>query len=104
MRQRVGCAPWWSSKVLLMDEPSRRSTCSRETLRTDLPRPVVRRPHADLVDPHGHAQHREAVLMSDRILVLVQSGRIVAEIKSSCRNPATARSQLPPARDDIYAA
>ncbi len=108
MRQRVGLARGLvvNPKVLLMDEPfSALDVLTAETLRTDLldlwceGRMPIR---SILLVTHNI---EEAVLMSDRILVLASNpGRIIAEIKVSLPQP---RNRVDPAFralvDDIYA-
>ncbi len=108
MRQRVGLARGLvvNPKVLLMDEPfSALDVLTAETLRTDLldlwceGRMPIR---SILLVTHNI---EEAVLMSDRILVLASNpGRIIAEIKVNLPQP---RNRIDPAFralvDDIYA-
>ena len=108
MRQRVGLARGLvvHPKVLLMDEPfSALDVLTAETLRTDLldlwceGRMPIR---SILLVTHNI---EEAVLMSDRILVLASNpGRIIAEIKVNLPQP---RNRVDPAFrslvDDIYA-
>ncbi len=108
MRQRVGLARGLvvNPKVLLMDEPfSALDVLTAETLRTDLldlwceGRMPIR---SILLVTHNI---EEAVLMSDRILVLASNpGRIIAEIKVNLPQP---RNRVDPAFralvDDIYA-
>ncbi len=108
MRQRVGLARGLvvNPKVLLMDEPfSALDVLTAETLRTDLldlwceGRMPIR---SILLVTHNL---EEAVLMSDRILVLASNpGRIIAEIKVNLPQP---RNRVDPAFramvDDIYA-
>jgi NitT/TauT family transport system ATP-binding protein len=108
MRQRVGLARGLvvHPKVLLMDEPfSALDVLTAETLRTDLldlwceGRMPIR---SILLVTHNI---EEAVLMSDRILVLSSNpGRIIAEIKLNLPQP---RNRVDPAFralvDDIYA-
>src|SRR5271165_5868488 len=108
MRQRVGLARGLvvNPKVLLMDEPfSALDVLTAETLRTDLldlwceGRMPIR---SILLVTHNL---EEAVLMSDRILVLASNpGRIIAEIKVNLPQP---RNRVDPACramvDDIYA-
>jgi NitT/TauT family transport system ATP-binding protein len=108
MRQRVGLARALvvNPKVLLMDEPfSALDVLTAETLRTDLldlwceGRMPIR---AILLVTHNI---EEAVLMSDRILVLSSNpGRVIAEIKVNLPQP---RNRVDPAFralvDDIYA-
>lgn len=108
MRQRVGLARALvvNPKVLLMDEPfSALDVLTAETLRTDLldlwseGRMPIR---SILLVTHNI---EEAVLMSDRILVLASNpGRIIAEIKVNLPQP---RNRVDPAFralvDDIYA-
>jgi len=84
-----------------MDEPSRRLTCDARPCA-----PIFsicgRRPHA-ISDPIVTHNIEEAVLMCDRILFLLKSGRILAEIKVTCRNRAIASIPRSPLVDDIYA-
>ena len=108
MRQRVGLARGLvvNPKVLLMDEPfSALDVLTAETLRTDLldlwceGRMPIR---SILLVTHNL---EEAVLMSDRILVLASNpGRIISEIKVNLPQP---RNRVDPAFralvDDIYA-
>ena len=108
MRQRVGLARGLvvNPKVLLMDEPfSALDVLTAETLRTDLldlwceGRMPIR---SILLVTHNI---EEAVLMSDRILVLASNpGRIISEIKVNLPQP---RNRVDPAFralvDDIYA-
>ena len=108
MRQRVGLARGLvvHPKVLLMDEPfSALDVLTAETLRTDLldlwceGRMPIR---SILLVTHNI---EEAVLMSDRILVLASNpGRIISEIKVNLPQP---RNRVDPAFralvDDIYA-
>ena len=108
MRQRVGLARGLvvNPKVLLMDEPfSALDVLTAETLRTDLldlwceGRMPIR---SILLVTHNI---EEAVLMSDRILVLASNpGRIISEIKVNLPQP---RNRIDPAFralvDDIYA-
>lgn len=108
MRQRVGLARALvvHPKVLLMDEPfSALDVLTAETLRTDLLDlwGEGRLPISSVLLVTHNIE--EAVLMSDRILVLGSNpGRVVAEIKVTLPQP---RNRLDPAFrqlvDDIYA-
>jgi len=108
MRQRVGLARALvvHPKVLLMDEPfSALDVLTAETLRTDLLDLWCegRMPISSILMVTHNIE--EAVLMSDRILVLSSNpGRIVADIKVTLPQP---RSRLDPSFrqlvDDIYA-
>src|ERR1700756_1305711 len=108
MRQRVGLARALvvHPKVLLMDEPfSALDVLTAQTLRTDIPDlwSEGRMPISSILLVTHNIE--EAVLMSDRILVLASNpGRISSEIKVTLPQP---RNRLDPAFralvDDIYA-
>ena len=109
MRQRVGFARALvvQPKILLMDEPfSALDVLTAETLRTDLLDlwQEGRIPIKSILMVTHNIE--EAVLMSDRILVLASNpGRIAAEIADSAAASARpARSRIPPAgREDLRA-